>query len=191
MVLVLAALVVVNLYVFVWDKQTSVGAIKAKAEDPTLAIAARPLDPAIEAPATLLNASAPVGPPGAVDGKVGKSDTLGRVLKQSGLQASERDEVIRALTGVLDFRTIRQGQAYHLERGPDGRVKLFELVVSKLQKVRAVRGVTGELVGTSDDSATRIEVTSFGGRIESSLYAAIKGAGENAALVDFFVDVFA
>jgi len=34
-------------------------------------------------------------------------------------------------------------------------------------------------------------VKSIGGRIDSSLYAAIKDAGESAALVDFFVDVFA
>src|SRR5215467_12082687 len=45
-VLVLAALVVVNLYVFVWDKQTSVGAIKREADraTPAAALPARPLE---------------------------------------------------------------------------------------------------------------------------------------------------
>src|ERR1043165_1404105 len=44
-VLVLAALVVVNLYVFVWDKQTSVGAIKREADraTPSAMVPARPL----------------------------------------------------------------------------------------------------------------------------------------------------
>src|SRR4051794_9970406 len=44
-VLVLAALVVVNLYVFVWDKQTSVGAIKRAADraTPTAMVPSHPL----------------------------------------------------------------------------------------------------------------------------------------------------
>src|SRR5512140_2122836 len=98
------------------------------------------------APAAAL-APAPIGPPGVIDGKVGKSDTLGRVLKKSGLTAAEADEVIRALSGVFDFKTMRAGQTYRIERGADGRVTSFELVVSKIQTVRAERGPTGTLVG--------------------------------------------
>src|SRR5215510_14125601 len=81
--LVLGALVVVNLYVFVWDKQTSVGAIKREADraTPVAALPARPLEPAPRAGSgsgSAIIAPAPVGPPGVIDGKVGKSDTLGR-----------------------------------------------------------------------------------------------------------------
>jgi len=203
-VVVLGALVIVNLYVFVWDKKTSVGAIKHQAEaatvTPAAALPSQPLLAPAPAPAAaqhaaataaLAPAPAPVGPPGTIDGKVGKSDTLGRLLKKSGLSAAEADEIIRSLSGVLDFKTIRAGQTYRIERGPDGRVKLFELVVSKVHTVRAERAATGELVGKADDSQTRIEIKSIGGRIDSSLYAAIKSSGETGALVDFFVDVFA
>ncbi|MDB4961714.1 MAG: Peptidase [Myxococcales bacterium] len=201
--LVLGALVVVNLYVFVWDKKTSVGAIKREAEAassraPAAAIPSQPLDAeagpggsgAPGAGSSAL-APAPVGPPGTIDGKVGKSDTLGRLLKKSGLSAGETDEVIRSLAGVLDFKSIRVGQSYRIERGPDGRVKLFELVVSKVQTVRTERAPSGELVAKTDTSQTRIETRTLGGRIDSSLYASLKAAGETAALVDFFVDVFA
>jgi murein DD-endopeptidase MepM/ murein hydrolase activator NlpD len=203
--LVLGALVVVNLYVFVWDKQTSVGAIKREADraTPTAMLPSRPLEeagvrsaPAVAVqipavPGTAAGVAAPIGPPGIIDGKVGKSDTLGRVLKKSGLTAAEADEVIRALSGVFDFKTMRAGQTFRIERGPDGRVKSFELVVSKVQTVRAERGATGSLVGKFDNSQTRIEIKAIGGRIDSSLYAAIKASGESPALVDFFVDVFA
>jgi len=196
--LVLGVLVVINLYVFVWDKQTSVGAIKRVADraTPTAMVPSRPLaesgTPAAgPAPAASTSAAAPIGPPGVIDGKVGKSDTLGRVLKKSGLTAAEADEVIRALSGVFDFKTMRAGQSYRIERGADGRVTMFELVVSKVQTVRAERGPAGTLVGKADTSQTRIEIKSIGGRIDSSLYAAIKASGENPALVDFFVDVFA
>jgi murein DD-endopeptidase MepM/ murein hydrolase activator NlpD len=190
--LVLGALVVVNLYVFVWDKDTSVAAIKREAESKTPA-AALPSQPLIApAPASPLPATpAPIGPPGIVDGKVAKGDTLGRLLKKSGLTGPEADEVIRALSGALDFKNIRAGQPFRIERGADGRVRLFELILSKVQTVRAVREATGELVGKADTSATRIETKSIGGRIESSLWASIHAAGETPALVDFFVDVFA
>jgi murein DD-endopeptidase MepM/ murein hydrolase activator NlpD len=190
--LVLGALVVVNLYVFVWDKKTSIAAVQEKAKqqgsgsDPTMSIQAAPLVAPADGSAT-----APVGPPGMVEGKVGKSDTLGKLLRKSGLSAAEADEVIRSLAGVLDFKSIKAGQPFRIERGPDGRVKLFELEISKIQHVRSERQSSGELVGTADNKETRIELKSISGTIESSLYATLKGAGENAALVDFFVDVFA
>ena len=71
------------------------------------------------------------------------------MLKRSGLSAAEADEVIRALSGVFDFKTMRAGQTFRIERGPDGRVKSFELAVGKTQTVRADRGPDGALVGTA------------------------------------------
>ncbi|MEO8706659.1 MAG: M23 family metallopeptidase [Kofleriaceae bacterium] len=191
MVLILGGLVLVNLYVFVWNKDTSVGALADAAHNkpPVAVLPSQPLE--TPAPIEVGSAAAPVGPPGTIDGKVGKSDTLGRILKKSGLTAPEADEVIRSLAGVLDFKTIRAGQTFHIERGADGRVKKFELVLSKVQGVRSERTPTGELVGKSDTSQTRVETKTVGGKIDSSLYAAIKSSGETAALVDFFVDVFA
>ncbi|HEX5058939.1 MAG TPA: M23 family metallopeptidase [Kofleriaceae bacterium] len=196
MLLILGALVLVNLYVFVWDKKTGIKAVQKQAEavTPSMAVPSAPLAVAPPvAPDAAGNAAAPapVGPPGAIEGTVGKSDTLGKVLKKSGLSAGEADEVIRSLAGVLDFKKIRPGQTFKIERGPDGRVKLFELELSKIQKVRAEREPTGELVGKADDSQTRLELKAVTGTIDSSLYAAIKNSGETAALVDFFVDVFA
>src|SRR4051794_31527688 len=77
-ILVLGALVLVNLYVFVWDKKTSVGAIKQQADaaSPKAPAAATPSQPLVApspapaaAPAHALAAApAPVGPPGTVDG---------------------------------------------------------------------------------------------------------------------------
>src|SRR5258708_40035336 len=99
-VLVLGALVVVNLYVFVWDKHSGVAARRRQAEGIAMTIPSAPLaNDAAPAPAQPARAFAPI------EGKVGKSDTLGRVLKKGGLSAVEADEVIRALSNVLDFRT--------------------------------------------------------------------------------------
>ncbi|HPH66120.1 MAG TPA: peptidoglycan DD-metalloendopeptidase family protein [Kofleriaceae bacterium] len=211
---ILGALVLINLYVFVWNKNTSVASIKEKADNATPALtvpSAGGLEPVqtgnpmpgngkqlVAVPSVGLvseNGSAQVGNgngnPNLIDAKVGKGDSLGRILKRSGLGPAEADEVIRALSGVLDFKSIRAGQAYRIERGTDGRVRLFELVISKVHKVRAERDDKGTLVAKDDQQQTRIELKEFGGRIDSSLYAAIKSTGEDPSLVAFFVDVFA
>jgi murein DD-endopeptidase MepM/ murein hydrolase activator NlpD len=180
--------------VFVWDKKTGLAAVKEKAEqrgsgsNPSMALQTSPL---AAPPPSDGSAVAPVGPPGAIEGKVGKSDTLGKLLKKSGLSAAEADEIIRSLSTVLDFKSIKAGQPFRIERGPDGRVKLFELDISRIQHVRAERQPGGEMQGTADNKETRIELKSISGKIDSSLYASVVASGEKGALVDFFVDVFA
>jgi hypothetical protein len=153
-VLVLGALVFVNLYVFVWDKNTSVPAIQKVAEQKSPAMQIPTPIPAapVEAPAPIPSeVPKPAALSAVVDGKVGKADTLGKLLKKNGLSAREADEVIRALSGVLDFKTIRAGQAFHIERGVDGRVRKFELVLGK-HRVRAERTDKGDLVGKTDET---------------------------------------
>jgi murein DD-endopeptidase MepM/ murein hydrolase activator NlpD len=200
--LLLGALVLVNLYVFVWNKETSLAAVRDKAKG----------GPAMQIPATsssldgqtVPGAQGPLGDlaqraqreaaaiaANVVEGKVSDGDSLGRLLKRNGLTAQQTDEIIRALHGVIDFKAIRAGQHFRLERGGDGEVRSFELVLSKISTVRATRDGAGQLVGAADQSQTRLEVKQFGGRIDSSLYASIKAAGEDASLVSFFVDVFA
>jgi hypothetical protein len=148
--LVLGALVVVNLYVFVWDKRTSVAAIKREAESKTPAAtlphqdgATSPSEPEARGPRPEAPKLKPM-----LEGEVGKSDTLGKLLKRSGLSGAESDEVIRALEPVLDFRTIRTGQTFKLQRAADGRVHLFELDVGK-HRVRAERTANGTLAATT------------------------------------------
>src|SRR3954463_15901271 len=72
--LVLGVLVVINLYVFVWDKKTSVRAIAEQAHNaqPSLSVPSAPLQPV--APVAPVAASASV-----VEGKVAPNDTLGRL----------------------------------------------------------------------------------------------------------------
>lgn len=151
LMLILGALVLVNLYVFVWDKHTGVGAIKRQAEahtgrDIAMTLPVAPLPaPAPAAAGSNVAVPAPATPVTAVEGKVAKSDTLGKLLKRSGLSAAESDEIIRALSGVLDFRAIRAGQSFRIERASDGRVKRFELDLSHTHRVSAERAPSGEL----------------------------------------------
>ncbi len=202
--ILLGALVLVNLYVFVWNKETSLAAVRDKAKG----------GPAMQIPGAsgelgsteqITGGALPQGMMtslaqrsaqsasslGLVQGTVGNGDSLGRLLKRNGLTAQQTDEVIRALHGVVDFKAIRPGQHFRLERNPAGEVQSFELILSKISTVRASRDAAGQLVGAADQSQTRLEIKQFGGRIDSSLYASIKAAGEDSSLVAFFVDVFA
>jgi murein DD-endopeptidase MepM/ murein hydrolase activator NlpD len=198
---VLGALVLINLYVFVWNKKTSVPAVMERAalageagvtdETPGAALAQADLDDG----ASETDESAPVPEqeePGRwIEGEVKKGDSLGRILVREGLQPADRDEIIRALSGVLDFRAIKVGQKYRLHMGDDNRVQAFHLDVSRLVKVRAQRDPGGKLVGRKDQTETRLEVEAISGRIRSSLHTAVKATGEDTSLVSFFVDVFA
>jgi len=148
--LILGVLVVVNLYVFVWDKKTGVRAIQKQAlAQPALTVPEHALVP----PPPLVTPISPqVAHPTstAVEGKVAKGDRLGTLLKKSGLTAAEGDEVIRALSGVLDYKKLQIGETYRIERGPDGRVQRFELELTKSHHVRADRKPSGALVGAAD-----------------------------------------
>lgn len=146
----IGALVLVNLYVFVWDKKSGVRALKQKAAavQPGQLSAAAPPVVRVSDPARL-SASLEPRQRQVVEGKVGKADTLGKVLRASGLTAAEGDEVIRALAAVLDYKAIRPGQPYRIERGSDGRVVRFELELSKSHALRAERKPSGELVRSS------------------------------------------
>jgi hypothetical protein len=145
--LVLGVLVVINLYVFVWDKNTSVRAIAQQAHNaqPTLAVPSAPLFAPSAGAVPAADRAMTV-----IEGKVAEHDTIGRVLKHHGLTAAEADEVIRSLSGVLDFRTLKNGEAFRIERGKDGRVQHFELALAKGHKVHTDRQATGELIAKAE-----------------------------------------
>jgi murein DD-endopeptidase MepM/ murein hydrolase activator NlpD len=190
LLLVLGVMVLVNLYVFVWKDGTSIRAVKARAAD----LGTAPLDqPPAPAPAVEQPTSPQAAPRGVIEGKVEKNESLGKILRSRlRLEPAAADELIRAVGPVFDLRGLRPGQAFRLEVDDEGQVESFELTVSRTVTVRIVRDpATGQLAGTKDQQATRIEVREVGGKVDSSLYAAIKAAGEDGSLVGFFVDVFA
>jgi murein DD-endopeptidase MepM/ murein hydrolase activator NlpD len=229
---VLAVLVAVNLYVFLWRGNTSIPAVMEKASmagreglgadnaasagaqagagtqgsegaaDPGAAGAeqaggaAAGADPGTEAGAEAMGEAAGAGEPGAgevrwIEGEVQSGDSMGRILRREGMTPPEADELIRTLQEHMDLRSIRPGQTYRVRFDAAGRLEMFEFDVSRTTRVRAERDASGKIVGRSDKASTEVRVEEIGGRIESSLYASMKSAGEDPALVSFFVDVFA
>lgn len=175
----LVALGLLNLYVFLLRDGTSVPDVMQAAVAPPVVAAA------VTMPPTDVPLSA------RISDKVTAGDSMGRVLRRMNLTANEADELIRALSTATDIGKVMPGQAISIVRGANGTVDSCELIVSKTQTIRVVRGGDGKLVGISDLAATRLVTEAVGGTIESSLHAAAKGAGEDGRLVGFFVDVFA
>lgn len=214
--LVLAVLVGVNLYVFLWRGNTSIPAVMEQAAlagregGPGVKLGLTPTKQATPAEATAPQAgSAEGGAEGAaaveggaeaiqgtgearlVEGEVQDGDSMGRILRREGMTPPEADELIRTLQEHMDLRSIRPGQSYRLRFDAGGRMESFEFDVSRTVRVRAERDASGNLVGHSDKASTDVRTEEIGGRIDSSLFAAMKQAGEDASLVAFFVDVFA
>lgn len=227
---VLAVLIGINLYVFLWRGDTSIPAVMeqaamagrkdATAREPAAEVApARAGEPAEATAQHGPGQAEPAGAPeddedgeddleGAPDpsrpvpetaededrwvsGEVQPGDSMGRILRRENMSPPEIDEVIRSLSEHMDFRKIRPGQTYRLRFDTAGKLVEFEFHVTKTTTVRAVRDAGGKLVGKKAEASTELRVREVGGRIDSSLYASIKAAGEDTNLVSFFVDVFA
>jgi murein DD-endopeptidase MepM/ murein hydrolase activator NlpD len=196
LIAIIGGLVLVNLYVFLWRKGTSVPEIQAQAKQASITGAAPLVDGASGSAAgsgtdSAGSAATPATPSNVTEGKVEAGDSLGKILKRVGLVGADATEIMRALQPHMDFRAIRAGQTFRLEREPGGKVRAFEFVLSKTERVRVQRNAQGQLVGGADKAATRLETRELGVKIQSSLYAAIKGAGETTALIGQLVDVFA
>lgn len=209
--LVLAVLVGVNLYVFLWRGDTSIPAVMEQAAmagregglgaKPGLAPAAGPAGEATagaqaagdgaEGGGEVEGAIQETGEARLVEGEVQAGDSMGRILRREGMTPPEADELIRTLQEHMDLRSIRPGQSYRLRFDAGGRLESFEFDVSRTVRVRAERDAGGNLVGRSDKASTDVRIEEIGGRIDSSLYASMKEAGEDMSLVSFFVDVFA
>jgi murein DD-endopeptidase MepM/ murein hydrolase activator NlpD len=191
---VIAVLVGINLYVFLWRGETSIPAVMEKA-----AVAGTDSGDAngLDGPKTAEDsalpkrAEEPARPGKVLRGEVGAGDSMGQILRQQGMLPGDADELIRALSGTLDFRKIRAGQKYRLNFDPSGRLSGFEFEISRVSKIHVVRDDAGKLKATRLDAQTELRQESLGGEIEGSLYRSMKRAGEDTSLVSFFVDVFA
>jgi murein DD-endopeptidase MepM/ murein hydrolase activator NlpD len=176
--------VVINLKVFVWDRDTSIEKVRE------MALAGGAPSPAA-APAPVVEAGDPADDPGAwTEGEVARGDTLGRILRQRGVPTADADAILRALEPHADLRLIRPGQGYRIHTREDGKVDVFELVLAAERKVAVARTADG-FAAAAETKRTDVRLEEVGGTITSSLYGAVRRAGEDTRLVAVLVDLFA
>jgi murein DD-endopeptidase MepM/ murein hydrolase activator NlpD len=199
---VLLGLVLVNLYVFLWRGGTSIPDVMEQAAVASgEAAPGQPLGQSVDEPEPGDPSEPPKpgdergGEPNEsgrwVEGEVLAGDSMAKILKREGLTPPEADDVIRALGKQMELRSIKVGQQYRIHFDDAGTLTELEFHISKVSVTRVKRGPDGALVAERADAETKLDEVEIGGTIESSLYASIKGAGEDTALVGFFVDVFA
>ena len=196
--LVLAVLVGINIYVFFFRGGTSISDVKKAVQQAEIATPANappsgsPAGPALPSAKPVAGAEPPAPPAGkTVEGTIQNGDSLLKIMEKAGVDAGEANDVVEALKPVLDFKSIRAGQAWFLRFDDDGRLIGFELRASPVLLYRVERGADGKLVAKKSEAKTEIQTTEVQGQVISSLYEAVKAKGEATELVAILVELFA
>jgi murein DD-endopeptidase MepM/ murein hydrolase activator NlpD len=116
-------------------------------------------------------------------------DTLHSVLIDGGLERSESAQLTREVARTIDLRRLRPGNLVRFHYQPDGRVDSVELKIIGWGEIDAVRNETGFLVVPQQAAQLEID-TVISANIESSLYEALKAAGEGPQLAQQIADIF-
>src|SRR5262245_30759335 len=114
--IVLTLLVGINVYVFFFKSGTSLKDVKEAVKGAQIPATQQPAAMAGQAPSAKAGeGSADPGSPTAgktLEGTIKAGDSLLKVFERAGVGMSEANEVVEALKPVMDFKTIREGQAW-------------------------------------------------------------------------------
>ena len=147
----------------------------------------------------------------AVRDRLRPAEALSSALSRSGVSAADVSGLVRDLRGTLDLRSLRAGARFVVELLPDEsdrasfRLATFVFHTTSPQGVpRIVQASREDVVVDAReapasprfsvdviDAAVDTAVEGVSGRVSSNLYNAMLESGEEASLVDKFVDVFA
>ena len=122
-------------------------------------------------------------------GRVEKDETLAGALSRLGLSGGQVSEVIRALDGHFDFRRSRPGDQIRLTLR-QGQLLAMEYRASMTREWLVTREGQ-KLVGKQRDIEVTTEVAQINATVDSSLYEALRAAGEDPSLAIDVADVFA
>jgi murein DD-endopeptidase MepM/ murein hydrolase activator NlpD len=194
--LVLVALTAINVYVFFVHDGTSLSNLR----QPATGQARESRKPAVLTPAAVLpGPPAKPAPEGllpeagegrSVEGTIGENDTLYELLSREGM-GTAAPAVLRALSRLVDPKSIRPGDRYTTTFDPEGAPLSFEYLPSPLLRYVVSAGSNGSWTGRKEEKPVEVRATDAGGAIDTSLYDSIARSGESPALVGQLVDLFA
>lgn len=202
---VLVALTAVNVYVFFFRADTSVKQLmqpsstgRLLVEEKTRAVAESVPSPtparsagAGKAVATGSAGGAPAASDGrTVEGTIGPNEILGAVFAREGF-GSAAGNIIKALSRLIDPKTIRPGDRYAFSFDEQGLPESFEYMPSPVVRYIVSVQPDGAWLGRKEEKPLTVRIQEAGGTIDSSLYESIQRAGESSALVALLVDLFA
>lgn len=116
-------------------------------------------------------------------------DTIDDVFDTAGLGGRETAVLSSQLAAIIDLRRLRPGNLVRCHYTKDGSIDSIELKVNGWGQVDAVR--SGDRFDVTPHQSEQREIqTTIGATIETSLYDALRAAGEGPQLVQQLVDVF-
>jgi murein DD-endopeptidase MepM/ murein hydrolase activator NlpD len=187
--LIVAVLVGINAYVFVFRRGTSMRDLMKTAElNKQVAPASAPIAPAPPRPKAEDPSSEEAR---VVEGTMQENDTVERVWKAQGLTPKLVNDLANALGKVFDLRTVRAGHTYTLRYDAEEHLHAVDYRVSPALAYHLIRDPAGTWKAQKDEKPLEVKVAEIGGVIGSSLYDAVKRSGESTSLVGWFVDTFA
>jgi len=116
-------------------------------------------------------------------------DTLDSVLVAGGLDRPESAVLNREFGKVVDLRRLRPGNLVRFHFGSSPKPDSIEMKIIGWGEVDAVRTSTGFDVSTHQAEMREVDTT-VAANIDSSLYEAVRNAGEGPQLVEQLVDIF-
>jgi murein DD-endopeptidase MepM/ murein hydrolase activator NlpD len=120
---------------------------------------------------------------------VEEDDTLDAVLSAGGLNRAEASMLTREFGKSIDLRRLRPGHLLRFHHDATGAVDSVQMKVTAWGEIEAVRTPDGFDV-TTHPAEQRVISSVVAAEIDTSLYDALRGAGEGPQLVQQLVDVF-
>ena len=125
-----------------------------------------------------------------VRGSLKGHNGLAAALASVALPNAQINRLIHALTGKLDFRTLKAEQHFELEVDPaDQRVRRFVFHRTPIERVVA-RSKDGKLWAEVETDKLEDRVVAVGGRVRGSLHQSLATTGETSPLIHAFVRLF-
>ncbi len=119
-----------------------------------------------------------------------RDDTLDSVLTAGGLSRADSVAVTRAFGESIDLRRLRPGHLLRFHHADGGAIDTVQMKVLGWGDLRALRDASGSFTVTAHPAEPRVISTTTSATIDTSLYEALRAAGEQPQLVQQLVDVF-
>lgn len=118
-----------------------------------------------------------------------KNDTLDKILVSGGLSRGESASLSNQLVGSIDVRRLRPGHLVRFHYDQSGTVDAVQMKITGWGEVGAVRDGNTFNVRTERAEIREVETT-ISATIHSSVYEALRDAGEGPQVVQQLIDVF-
>jgi murein DD-endopeptidase MepM/ murein hydrolase activator NlpD len=118
-----------------------------------------------------------------------KNDTLGKLFTAGGLTNRESAALTRELSASLDLRRLRPGHMVRFHYDQHGAVDAVQMKVTGWGEAAAIRNGNSFDV-TVQPAVIREEEATITATVNSSLYEALRDAGEKPQVVQQLIDIF-